>query len=81
MRGTKVTSGLVEKQATKLRFPVLLFITAGLFVVDLLLPDFIPFVDELLLGLVTAVLATLKKRRAPVVLVQEPEQESPRKPS
>ena len=73
MIGPRVTSGLVEKQATKLRFPVLLFITGGLFVVDLCLPDFIPFVDEILLGLVTVVLANLRKKKAPEVFVQEPD--------
>ena len=39
------------------RAPVLLLIAAALFVFDLLVPDLIPFVDEILLGLVTALLA------------------------
>jgi len=73
MIGPKVTQGLVEKQATKLRFPVLLFITGGLFVLNLFIPDFIPFVDEILLGLVTVVLANLRKRKTPEVFVQEPD--------
>ena len=73
MIGLNVTKGLVEKQATKLRFPVLLFITGGLFVVDMFIPDFIPFVDEILLGLVTVVLANLRKRKSPDVFVQEPD--------
>lgn len=68
-----VAKGLVEKQATKLRFPVLLFITGSLFVIDMFIPDFIPFVDEILLGLVTVVLASLRKRKEPVIIVQEPE--------
>ncbi|MSR59382.1 MAG: hypothetical protein EXS05_17355 [Planctomycetaceae bacterium] len=49
--------------ATELRFPKLAALTAGLFLVDLFLPDFIPFADEILLGLVAALLATLKKGR------------------
>lgn len=49
--------------ATELRFPKLAALTAGLFLFDLFLPDFIPFVDEILLGLVAALLATLKKGR------------------
>ena len=73
MIGPQITQGLVEKQATKLRFPILLFITASLFGLDLLLPDFIPFVDEILLGLVTVVLANLRTRKGPEVFVQEPE--------
>lgn len=48
----------------RLRFPYLLVVTATLFVVDLLVPDVIPLVDEVLLGLATLLLATWKKRRA-----------------
>jgi len=44
------------------RSPVLLLIVAALFVLDLLIPDFIPFVDEILLGLVTILLARWKVR-------------------
>jgi hypothetical protein len=51
--------------ANRLRFPTLFFITAALFVVDLLIPDFIPFADELLLGLATILLANWKSRRPP----------------
>jgi Family of unknown function (DUF6116) len=51
--------------AGRLRFPTLFLITAGLFVVDLLIPDFIPFVDELLLGLGTLLLSTLRRDRGP----------------
>ena len=68
--------GVVEKQATKLRFPILLAITGSLFVFDMFIPDFLPFVDEILLGLVTVVLANLRKRKDPVVIEQEPEQKT-----
>ncbi len=50
--------------ASRLRFPTLLAVTAGLFVLDLAVPDVIPFVDEVLLGLATAILAS-KKREEP----------------
>jgi hypothetical protein len=49
--------------ARRLRFPKLLAITAALFLVDLFIPDIIPFADELLLGLVTMILASIKQRR------------------
>ena len=49
--------------AAGLRFPKLLAITAGLFILDLIIPDVIPFADEILLGLVSLLLASLKKRR------------------
>jgi hypothetical protein len=50
--------------AEKLRFPQLFLVTAGLFLLDLVIPDVIPFVDELLLGLGTLLLANLRKRKS-----------------
>lgn len=49
--------------ASELRFPWLFGLTLGIFAVDLVLPDFIPFVDEILLGLLALILAMIKKRR------------------
>ena len=49
----------------KLRFPALFAITAILFILDSLIPDFIPFVDEILLGLGAALLGSWKKRKEP----------------
>jgi len=40
-----------EKVATRLKFPQLFAVLLGLFLFDLVLPDFVPFVDEILLGL------------------------------
>ncbi len=48
--------------AERLRFPRLLLLTASLFVVDLAIPDLIPFVDEILLALVTLLLSRWKKK-------------------
>jgi hypothetical protein len=48
--------------ASRLRFPRLLAVTVGLFVFDLIVPDAVPFVDEILLGLMSLLLASLKKR-------------------
>jgi hypothetical protein len=48
--------------AYQLRFPKLLALAAVVFVVDLILPDVIPFADEILLGLITLLLAMLRKR-------------------
>ena len=52
----------VMRFAGRLRFPVLFAITAVLFVVNLVVPDPIPFVDELLLGLGALLFANLRKR-------------------
>ena len=47
--------------ASGLRFPHLFAIAGTLFLLDLLIPDLIPFADELLLGLVTLILASIKR--------------------
>ena len=49
----------------KLSYPRLFALAAALFVADVLIPDFIPFADELLLGLGTLLLANWKKRKDP----------------
>jgi len=54
---------LASRFATKLRFPYLFLLTAGLFVLDLVIPDVIPFADELLLGLGALLLASLRRRK------------------
>ncbi len=56
---------IVTRFASGLRFPTLFKIVAGLFIVDLLLPDLIPFYDEILLALGTLLLAGMRKPRPP----------------
>jgi len=46
----------------RLSYPRLFMLTAVLFGLGLLIPDPLPFVDELLLGLVTLLLAGRKRR-------------------
>ena len=48
---------------TRLRFPALFAIAAVLFILDFVIPDAIPFVDEILLGLGAALLGNWKKRK------------------
>ena len=48
-----------------MRFPWLVAVTAALFVVNVIVPDALPFVDEILLGLVTVMLARIKRRDLP----------------
>ena len=60
MLGTK--KRLMSFMST-LRFPWLLLITLTLFVVNVFVPDVIPFVDEILLGLITLVLARIKRKK------------------
>ena len=55
--------GFIARFADRLRFPSLFFLTAGVFIIDLLIPDIIPLADEILFGLGTLVLARWKKRK------------------
>ena len=56
--------GLVTRFASGLRYPTLFGLVAALFVIDLVVPDLIPFIDEILLALGTLLLGSLRKRRA-----------------
>ena len=47
---------------SQLRFPYLFVLTAGVFFLDLLVPDLVPFADEILLGLGTLLLSKLKRK-------------------
>jgi hypothetical protein len=62
MRGTSIVSVIVG-YASRLRFPVLAALTAAAFLADLLVPDLIPFIDELVLGLAAVFLGALRRRR------------------
>jgi hypothetical protein len=65
-------NSLVQRYAGRLRYPRLLLLMLTLFGVDLVLPDAIPFVDEILLGLGTVVLGSLRKRRSDKLPPAEP---------
>jgi hypothetical protein len=60
-----VIGGLVTRFAAGLRYPTLFGLVAALFVIDLLVPDLIPFIDEILLALGTLLLGSLRRRRGP----------------
>lgn len=47
--------------AGRLRFKTLFLVTAALFAINVVVPDPVPFVDEILLGLGTLLLASLRK--------------------
>lgn len=58
-------STIVTHSASRLRYPKLLALTVVVFVADLVIPDLIPFVDEILLGLGTLLLSRLRTRKKP----------------
>ncbi len=55
---------LLGSWGAKLRFPQLFAIAASLFFIDLLIPDLIPFIDEILLGLLTLLLGSMQTKPA-----------------
>ena len=60
-------TGPLLAYASQLRFPTLFKITLGVFLLDLLIPDFIPFADEILLGLGALILSNWRKPEGAVV--------------
>lgn len=52
--------------ARKLRYPTLFKLTAVLFAITLVVPDPIPFIDEIVLALGTLLLANWKRRKEPI---------------
>lgn len=48
--------------AQTLKFRQLFFLTLLLFLADLMIPDFIPLIDELLLGLATLLFGSIRKK-------------------
>lgn len=66
-------SGFIQDFASRLRYPQLFFALAALFVLDLIIPDVIPFADEILLGLLTVLAGRLKApRRDPAPAAEKP---------
>lgn len=61
----KLLVGPLVAYLARLRFPALFAVTATLFIVDILIPDVIPFADEILLGLGAALFGSLKRGKQP----------------
>jgi hypothetical protein len=57
--------GVLLGRLRNLRFPTLAILVGALFLADLVIPDVIPLVDELLLGLLTLLFASWKRSRTP----------------
>ncbi len=62
---------LLLNYAQNLRFKNLFLLAFGLFVLDLIIPDVIPFADEILLALVTLLLSRWKKEKTEPALKQK----------
>jgi len=55
-------AGILLRWASRLRFPYLFFLTLIVFVLNLFIPDIVPFADEIIMGLVAALLGSLKRK-------------------
>lgn len=55
---------ILTRYVSRLRFPQLFVLTAALFAIDVVVPDFVPFADEILLALATLLLGSWKKQRS-----------------
>ena len=56
-------TALINRLLPRLRYPYLFLILGGLFLVDLVVPDPVPLLDELLLAILTFIAATFTTRR------------------
>jgi len=63
---------LVARFAAGLRFPTLFKLVGAMFLVDLVLPDLIPFADEIFFALLTLLVGSFKKRGEPAPGQQGP---------
>ena len=54
-------AGAFLRWSSRLRFPYIFMLMAVLFVLNLFIPDVVPFADEIIMGLVAALLASLRK--------------------
>ena len=55
----------IEKTISRLKFPQAFAFFVALFLFDLIIPDFVPFVDEILLGLGAALCGMWRERVSP----------------
>jgi|JI10StandDraft_1071094.scaffolds.fasta_scaffold862498_2 hypothetical protein len=60
----RIALALLGRYGAGLRFPHLLLLSGAVLVLDLVVPDAIPFLDELLLGLMTLLFATWRNGRS-----------------
>lgn len=65
MASANLLSAFLERTLQRLRYPYLFVVLGVLFLLDLVVPDAIPLVDELLLGLLTMLVGSWRTRREP----------------
>jgi hypothetical protein len=63
--GRRTLGGAIVAFASRLRFPALFALTLALLAFDLLVPDALPFVDEVMLGLAAVALSRWRRKEDP----------------
>jgi hypothetical protein len=58
-------SSVVEKAATRLKFPQAFALLLALFLFDVIFPDLVPLIDEILLGLGAVVFGLWREKVSP----------------
>ena len=71
--GKSARQGFLQSFFSRWRFPKLFFLLVALFVLDLLVPDPIPFVDKAILALLAILLGMWKSREEEAPLGKPPE--------
>jgi hypothetical protein len=57
---------LITRLTANLRYPTLFLIVGALFLINVVVPDFIPFYDEILLAMLTVLIGSIRKKRPPI---------------
>ncbi len=63
---------LVERVLPRIKFPHLFLLLFGLFIIDFFVPDPIPFIDEIALGVLTLLVGMWRTRKEPEESAEEP---------
>ena len=58
---SNIAGGLIGRVLGRLRFPQLFAVLAGLLLLDLVLPDPIPFLDEMVLAILTMLIGLWRR--------------------
>ena len=59
----KEREGLIRRFASRLSFPKLFFVLAGLFILDFFVANPFPFVDEVILGILAVMVGMWREKR------------------
>lgn len=67
-----MSKAVVQAALSRLKYPWLLRLALAALIIDLFIPDPLPFLDEILFAAASAVFANWRIRQAPVATTQTP---------